>query len=88
MLYLQCSLLAVLCLLFCLCPEAILDPTDISMELELPANEIGEILLSGWHVNTYQVSQLQYTIQDTPGYSGILIGYSWILYSKKLDILV
>ena len=31
-------------------------PIDIK-ELELPVGIIGEIIVSGWHVNTYQVSQ-------------------------------
>lgn len=39
--------------------DAIEDPVDISSELELPANEIGELIISGWHVNTYQVKVLK-----------------------------
>lgn len=31
-------------------------PINISAALEVPANEIGELIISGWHVNTYQVS--------------------------------
>ena len=36
-------------------PEAPLDPVDIVSDYELPPGEIGEIIVSGWHVNTYQV---------------------------------
>lgn len=36
--------------------DAIEGQIDISSELELPPNEIGELIISGWHVNTYQVS--------------------------------
>ena len=28
---------------------------DIANDLELPRREIGELVISGWHVNTYQV---------------------------------
>lgn len=35
--------------------EPINEPVDIVNELELPTGEIGEIIVSGWHVNTYQV---------------------------------
>ena len=35
--------------------EPISEPVDISMELELRPREIGELIVSGWHVNTYQV---------------------------------
>ena len=36
-------------------PEPIRDPIAISDELELRPREIGEIIVSGWHVNTFQV---------------------------------
>ena len=36
-------------------PAPPLEPLDIAAELEVGCGEVGEILLSGWHVNTYQV---------------------------------
>jgi len=31
-------------------------PVDIAADYELAPYQIGELLVSGWHVNTYQVS--------------------------------
>ncbi len=31
------------------------EPVDVANDYELPPGEIGEIIVSGWHVNTYQV---------------------------------
>ncbi len=36
-------------------PEPPTGPVDITSEYELPPGEIGELIVSGWHVNTYQV---------------------------------
>ena len=41
--------------LFSYLTEPIRDPIAISDELELRPLEIGEIIVSGWHVNTFQV---------------------------------
>lgn len=38
------------------CAEEMVDPVNISEELELPVGETGEIIVSGWHVNTFQAS--------------------------------
>lgn len=35
------------------------DPVNISEVLELPVGDIGEIIVSGWHVNTYQVNDFR-----------------------------
>ncbi len=35
--------------------DCISDPINISEELEVPCGKIGELIVSGWHVNTYQV---------------------------------
>ena len=43
-------------LLFSYPAEPIRDPVAISNELELRPREIGEIIVSGWHVNTFQVT--------------------------------
>ena len=42
--------------LFSYSTEPIPDPIAISDELELRPMEIGEIIVSGWHVNTFQVT--------------------------------
>lgn len=33
-------------------------PVDVR-KLELPSGEIGEVIVSGWHVNTHQVSPIE-----------------------------
>ena len=43
-------------------PDPPTTPVDVARELELPPGEIGELIISGWHVNTYQVQSL-YTRQ-------------------------
>ena len=42
------------CLHDCLLPEPPSEPVELS-SLELPRGQIGEIVISGWHVNTHQV---------------------------------
>ena len=32
------------------------NPVDISQDMELPTGEEGEVIISGWHVNTHQVN--------------------------------
>ena len=36
-------------------PDPPTTPVDVAGELELPPGEIGEMIISRWHVNTYQV---------------------------------
>ena len=36
-------------------PDPPTTPVDVAGELELLRGEIGELIISGWHVNTYQV---------------------------------
>ena len=43
-------------ILFSYPAEPIRDPIAISDELELRPREIGEVIVSGWHVNTFQVN--------------------------------
>ena len=42
-------------------PDPPTTPVDVARELELPPGEIGELIISGWHVNTYQVQSLYLT---------------------------
>ena len=46
-------------------PEPPADPVDIAKDLELPTGETGEIVVSGWHVNTGQVG-----VGEWPGRPG------------------
>ncbi len=47
---------AKLLLHLCYTLDALDKPVDISQDYELPPYQIGELLVSGWHVNTFQVS--------------------------------
>ncbi|XP_064406005.1 olefin beta-lactone synthetase-like [Halichondria panicea] len=40
------------------------DPVNIARDYELPPGEIGEIVVSGWHVNTYQVDAARLLTDD------------------------
>jgi len=37
-------------------------PVDVAGEIELRPGEIGELIISGWHVNTYQVLLMQLAV--------------------------
>lgn len=55
--------------LMCL-PEPPADPVDIAKDLELPIGETGEIVVSGWHVNTGQVGVGEWPGRDGCGWVG------------------
>ena len=40
-------------------------PVNLAVDYELPAGQIGELVLSGWHVNTYQVRLLEHFVRST-----------------------
>ena len=46
------------------------EPVDMD-DLELPRGEIGEIVVSGWHVNTYQV---HYSTGQQPRSQAVHVG--------------
>ena len=53
--------------------DEISGPVNISEELEQPTGEIGEIIISGWHVNTYQVSGILVRLVPRPSAWGGMI---------------
>ena len=67
------------------------EPVEMS-SLELPRGQIGEILVSGWHVNTHQVTT-QYIASASPSlalqktweqgytiYCSLFMYFSYIIY--------
>lgn len=40
--------------------EGVAGTVDVANDLELPRREIGELIITGWHVNTYQVYVYEY----------------------------